>query len=382
MTKLIYHLPETRKSNISPFDKSITKMVKGKSLCIVSPYIGLTYLKRILNFASDDWRLITDIQAAFNVLNTHQRKEFKSFIESNHRKIHHQSGVHAKAIITSSEIFLGSSNLTDRGIKNNNEVSVIINDNEDVLKLQRWFDEWWNITSKIDISLLEQIEASKVLSYTDNKNLFYNPDIAINSRLVSITSKSSIKDKLTEVEILHYISSWGDPEWIHQYLDLIGSAVDYYNIDNTDQRIALTFVNPKGGKPRINFIVGFRYVLSPIFHRNNKTDVGLMLPLEFDYTMLKKDRISDKHRKRLKQQSPHIYFKSNKGKEQAIWIEFKADDKISLGENIIGNWIDAIGVELNRTNLSKYQKYHQSAIYNLVQDKLLRKELMQEKDKV
>ena len=45
-TKLIYHVKESSAGGISPFDLTITEIVKNKDIYIVCPYISIGHLDR------------------------------------------------------------------------------------------------------------------------------------------------------------------------------------------------------------------------------------------------------------------------------------------------------------------------------------------------
>ena len=59
--KLIYHTPESCLGGVSPFDAAVTEMIDGHDVAIACPYLGLTYLQRIID-GSERWRVLTDVE--------------------------------------------------------------------------------------------------------------------------------------------------------------------------------------------------------------------------------------------------------------------------------------------------------------------------------
>ena len=59
MQRLLYHAPDNPNQE-SPFDRAIVQVVQGQEASIVSPYIGLQYLQRLIRL-SRSWRLISDV---------------------------------------------------------------------------------------------------------------------------------------------------------------------------------------------------------------------------------------------------------------------------------------------------------------------------------
>ena len=154
-TKLIYHDKESSAGGISPFDRTITEIVENKNVCIVCPYISVGYLGRITQLANI-WHLITDVEEWIISHNIKQRQNIKNFILNNLLNIHHYKDIHAKVIVADDRAFIGSSNLTDKGITGRVEMSLLIEEKEQVCELQRWFKDLWIGSESVKTQDLEK----------------------------------------------------------------------------------------------------------------------------------------------------------------------------------------------------------------------------------
>lgn len=146
MSKILYHSLERSSADVSPFDQAILHVSANARLRIVSPYIGISYLERIIERA-ETWLLVSDIEAWLSSLSVRARPRAWSFIRNNLDKIHHCEGIHAKAVIGDELAMLGSANLTDTGILSRTELGIFIDEGKQVTELQCWFDGLWQQTS-------------------------------------------------------------------------------------------------------------------------------------------------------------------------------------------------------------------------------------------
>lgn len=144
MSKLLFH--RVGLAEISPFDEAITSIAKGSHVKIVSPYIGLGYFQRLIAL-SPGWRLITDIEAWLSSLESQERIRSTQFIQNNYERIHHFRDIHAKTVIGCATAYLGSANLTSKGIQARTEMGILVDELEMIADLNSWFDELWQATS-------------------------------------------------------------------------------------------------------------------------------------------------------------------------------------------------------------------------------------------
>lgn len=144
MTRLIYHAP-LGEAGHSPFDEAVLEVARSGPISIVSPYIGVDYLQRILQ-VSGGWRLISDIEAWLSSLSIRARPKAWLFIRENINSIHHCPSIHAKAVIGSHLAMFGSANLTTPGILGRTEMGILIDNHEMVAELGQWFETLWEQT--------------------------------------------------------------------------------------------------------------------------------------------------------------------------------------------------------------------------------------------
>ncbi len=162
MSKLIYHRPGAG-AETSPFDEAILEAAKQGGVKIISPYIGLSYLRRIISIAGD-WVLISDIEAWLSSLSTRARPATWLFIRENLDRIHHCPAIHAKTVIGESLAVMGSANLTSAGILARTEMAIVIDDPGQVEEMNAWFDDIW---AQTDSPLVD--EASAYVQWLDEE---------------------------------------------------------------------------------------------------------------------------------------------------------------------------------------------------------------------
>jgi len=144
----IYHTTETRSGGPSPFDEAIMDMVDGHEVRIACPYLGLEYLKRIIDRA-ESWRLVTDIMEWLSVHSRKQRNKIVEFIVENRDQIRYCKDLHAKVLIAGNRFFLGEANTTEKGMTGRVEMSVLFEECEQVDELRAWFDLLWCQTASV-----------------------------------------------------------------------------------------------------------------------------------------------------------------------------------------------------------------------------------------
>ena len=124
---------------------AVLDVARSSSVDIVSPYIGVDYLQRIIQ-VSNGWRLISDIEAWLSYLSIRARPKAWLFIRQNLENIHHCPAIHAKAIISKSLAMFGSANLTSTGILGRTELGILIDEPILVTELGVWFESLWQQT--------------------------------------------------------------------------------------------------------------------------------------------------------------------------------------------------------------------------------------------
>jgi len=72
VTKLLYHYSSNQVAT-SPFDEAILMVASRQAIKVVSPYIGLNYLQRLVRM-STGWSLISDVEAWLSSLTVDERR--------------------------------------------------------------------------------------------------------------------------------------------------------------------------------------------------------------------------------------------------------------------------------------------------------------------
>lgn len=145
MGRLVYHSLSGLSGQYSPFDEAILEVARSGSVSIVSPYIGVNYLQRIVQ-VSTGWRLISDIEAWLSSLSVQARPKAWAFIRENLENIHHCPAIHAKAVISQKLAMFGSANLTNTGILERTEMGILLDEPLLVTELGAWFAALWKQT--------------------------------------------------------------------------------------------------------------------------------------------------------------------------------------------------------------------------------------------
>ncbi len=194
MTKLRYHLAKDdgSKSAISPFDEAVLQVACKGSVRIVSPYIGVAYLERIISLSAQ-WRLISDVQEWLRSLSTQARPRAWQFIRENLDLIHHCPALHAKAVISDSLAMMGSANLTQQGILGRTEMGILLDTPQLVAEMGAWFDGLWAETEPPIVD-----EASAYIQWLDEEA---NQAPAKRQRFVLSSSSRKVRARLVKLEL-------------------------------------------------------------------------------------------------------------------------------------------------------------------------------------
>lgn len=199
MNQLIYHAPDSPEGE-SPFDREIARLAAGADIKIVSPYIGLSYLKRLVGVASS-WRLISDVHEWLTSQSAVERQKILCFLQEHEAKIHHIPGVHAKAVIAPHAAYTGSANLTLSGVLRRTELGMVVREMPLVTELHHWFDSLWTQTSSVPFErvnlLVEQLDKPELAQY---RELLSSREASLESsakevraRLVNLVTETNVE---------------------------------------------------------------------------------------------------------------------------------------------------------------------------------------------
>ena len=179
MAHLLYH-PLDSSTALSPFDRAALSVARDCEALIVSPYIGVSYLERILDVA-DDWRLISDVEAWLSSLSVVARPKAWEFIRGNLDRIHHCAAIHAKVIVGHRLAMMGSANLTSMGVLGRTEMGILLDEPRLVGELRTWFEELWVQTASPMVD-----EANALVAWLDEEA----SQAPVRRQKVSLTSQS------------------------------------------------------------------------------------------------------------------------------------------------------------------------------------------------
>ncbi|MCZ7385867.1 MAG: phospholipase D-like domain-containing protein [Candidatus Methanoperedens sp.] len=367
--KLIYHGKESSKGGTSPFDKAIAEIVKNKNVCIVCPYIGIDYFDRIIQLANT-WHLVTDVEAWIISHNPKARQDIKNFIKKNFSNIHHYKNIHAKVIVTDNMAFMGSSNFTIKGITRRVEMSVLIEEKEQIDELKKWFRGLWDESKCVEHQELDRYVSSILSLPSPDLN---KPEIsltsnapAIKANLVDIGStdtpvKNIIKNNQeSHKRLIECIKLTLNRNWIDDYFDMAKELIEFTGLTVDDPRLVMSIT--KSGK--IPITINQRWVLKPYY----KGNLGLIMPLEYDSQNYDTDGVV--------YEEEELFFKNKI--HEARWLEFERKNKIEFSEGIKNYWKQAVFAELERGKKSGFKKFHEPVVYEAVMNLSYRTKLLDE----
>ena len=370
--KLIYHDKESSTGGVSPFDKTVTEIVRNRSVSIVCPYIGIDYFDRIIQLANT-WRLVTDVEEWIISHNRDARQSIKDFILKNLPAIHHYKDIHAKVIVADDKAFIGSSNLTNKGITGRVEMGVLIEEKEQVDELQKWFSGLWAESESVNtqdlekyISSIKSSPAYDELKKSNSPILLKSPSVKANLVDIGTDVQDIIKcDKESKQRLIESIRKTApDREWINDYFDLAKEIIEFTGLGNDDPRLVMSITK----KGKIPIIINQRYVLR--YERDR--GIGLIMPLDYSPQNYDKDRFI-----RAYDDGDEKYFYRN-GVQEARWIVFERKNKIEFSEPIKDYWKQAVMTELKRSNNSGFKKFHEPIVYEAVMNLSYRNKLLEE----
>lgn len=166
MPRLLYHTPDTPDQE-SPFDRAIVQVIRDQDVKLVSPYISLEYLQRLIHM-SRSWRLVSDVLEWLSATPKRERNLVYDFLAQHDGLIHHYPAIHAKTVLSGAGAYTGSANLTHSGVLRRTEFGVLLTDQVQIQEIHDWFDAIWLQTSPPSLdSVLELIaELNSITSET------------------------------------------------------------------------------------------------------------------------------------------------------------------------------------------------------------------------
>ncbi len=347
MAALLYHTTKTL-NRVSPFDEAITTIVSGKSIKIACPYLNIYFLEKIARLAND-WILLADIDALLHS-NIAQTDTLVHFIAKHQPRIKHYPKLHAKVIVSDTQAFLGSANLTDGGIYRNNELSVVLSDADSVAEIHMWFDDWWAVADDIDTKDLSVLARNIIKTPQPAREhiLSQAPKIKAKTSQGRISKTEQYAVLLTESAIVAYLERWQKHEWERAFFQLLRTAIHTAGLPNNSEYLAVTLTETQ----KITFQINNRVILASHSRRKN-TSLSLMLPLEFEAQ---------------KEAYPNIFsieYFGHSDKPESLLVRAEWDNLDDIPASILALWKQAIQHELQRKYKSPFKRYHQNILYDI-----------------
>lgn len=254
--RLVYQTTESMDGGISPFDEAIMEIVEGKELCIASPYLGLTYLQRMVERGSG-WRLLTDVQEWLASHHHESRSCLVDFILAHREQVRHCKDLHAKVLIAGTRALTGSANFTDKGITGRVEMSTLFDGCEQIDELRAWFDLLWSRTAPVAEVDLRTCAAS-MPPPTPSSGLFPLPCAfsGVHSKLQRIDPVGGSPD--AEERLIARFRIAPDRQWVENWLDLANELIEVAGLKHDDSRLVMSL--PQG--KFLPITINRRYVLT------------------------------------------------------------------------------------------------------------------------
>jgi len=370
-TKLIIRNPKLASNQDSPFGNAINKVLgyEDTQLSIACPYLSTDYLKTMVT-GRKNWRLLTDINEWLGILRSEEkRSEAIEFIREHRERIRSYNRLHAKVVIGNDLAMLGSANFTKMGLREREEVAVLIDDSPIIQELQDWFDGIWN---RAYLPTNEQIEQHLVrLSKVERVSVPRLP-----SKEKTYTTRSP------QLNSLGYAGRWKhlaetmakapNRKWINDYLDLVEEVITLTGLESDDPRL-VTSCTQSG---RINVNLRNRLVLGAfetIAHQ-----IRMIAP--FDYP----EKTPELECTRYKDEG---FDKSSREEMAPRLIGFKLDDLTKIPLKLKQEWRKLLPEQPDLDDQPKHKKRdHEPLVWQAAMDlpegEDFRKKLLDEADEL
>ena len=378
-TKLIYHTPDSMAGGASPFDIAILEMLEGQEVRIACPYLGLSYLERILERASG-WRLLTDVREWLASHSHESRTRIVAFILANQEQVRHCKDLHAKVLIAGTQALTGSANFTEKGITGRVEVSVLFQECEEVEELRAWFDLLWSQTAPIPADDLPLCVASlPPPDRSPTQSALPCAFPGVSSRLHQLDTVSGSDD--AENSLIERLRQAPDRAWAESYLDLAKELVEITGLGNDDPRLVMSL---RQGKT-LPITINRRYVLTAFRLDEGQHEKRWLIP---DYTnppshavvelvlpASMKDEI-DKLPGVIRHSSFDPGFSRETNDNVPRFVSFSVASRFTFSPEVIEGWQQTLLAERDHGRASPYRRFHEPIVYRAVMDLVFRRQVL------
>lgn len=258
MFSLLYHKDY---KGVSEFDRALKNITRNQRIKIACPYISIDYLEDELLSNCLDFSIVTDIQQLLPSYLGNTFEEVFSFINNNKENIYDYRNLHAKVVISPKAAYLGSANLTYKGMQYRQEIGVIIDDKDKLFELNKWYDKIKTESLQVDDEQIKRIvKYKKELDYINPSN-YNSPHIAENdfqveTKLLDYSKKIELLGDDENARFERLIKLYGHNIKFKKHIKLLKTILKSLDIPSNDPRLVLSMPYGKG----LNFSVNKRYV--------------------------------------------------------------------------------------------------------------------------
>lgn len=357
---LVYHQPGIASGVVSPIDGAIHQMVQRRHIDIACPYLGLPYLKRIIN-QSTSWRLLSDVEQWIISQAENARDEILDFISAYPERVRHYQGLHAKVIIAEEKALVGSANFTETGMTKRIEMCALFENTSEVAELCAWFDSLWRLCAPVDRDALARFILSAPDPINSSKlERLNSPAPSINSTLASRSKEPSApiakNDRRAYDRLVERIGMAPSRSWINGYFDLIEGLIEFCDLRDSDTRVCMSL--PKG-RAKIQVNLNMRMVLYALLGKGGPC-TGFIF-----------GRAVQLSRRLEKIGTAFDDFKAQRGEEDIdvpYYVAFPGIPTAILSNSFDRAWKSAALVELERRKGSPIRDKHEPLIYRAAVD--------------
>lgn len=372
--RLVYTGSDTRSGTVSPFDKEIQRISRGKALSIACPYISTRYLDYLVRRAKS-WRLVTDCEEWLGSLSPKARSAACAFITKHRRRIHHYPRLHAKVILTDRSALMGSANLTEQGLTRRVEMAVLIEDEPDIGEVHKWFDGLWKQSGEAKGDELERLMrflpkkephltrrwAGELFAEAPTFRLaFVDPLVAAGIVLEPSPSESNRRLLARRLRL------FGNREQAEAFLDLAQELLDYLDLEGDDPRLVTSLPSAD----RLAVTVNYRYVLAAMFDDHD-------LAFIFEASARSRRTVATRARaprgrfdrlSREGRSGPPYFFRFPITGPTPIQSLLSAREKL--------DWKTSARAEIGRAKASRHRAYHRPVFFRAIVDLSFRRRIL------
>jgi len=377
--KLIYHTPESMAGGPSPFDSAIMSLIDGQDLRITCPYLGIDYLKRMVERA-DSWRLVTDIHEWLSSHSEQGRMEIVDFVLENAQRIRHCRDLHAKVLVGGTKALSGSANFTEKGVTGRVEVSVLFDGGEEVEELRSWFDLLWSQTAPVSEAELRSCTANMAPA---------NPSSSTTALSCIFPGVSSTLCRLgadggtlgAEERLINRLRLAPDRRWAESWLDLAKELLEVTGLTNDDERLVMSL--PQGRFLPIT--INRRYVLTAFRIDEGQHEKRWLIPDYTDppgYAVVElilpgsmKNRIDGLHGV-IRHSMFDAGFSAETADNVPRFVSFSMPSEFTFPPEVLEAWQEAAIAECDHQRTSNFRKYHEPVVYRAATDLDYRRRLL------